>query len=263
MAKEGHQIIIETDATGKELYETTLTNVDISVRTLDVLAIRIKQLNAIKALAKHAPLEETDILSSLYDLVSVGSLLQISRMDLGVIVNNLYLTKGAPSSLFFIKQGYLVLHETLEAYKSKGEKLKTLVQRAGGQYIDDYKKCTELLREFKKGGREKEIKTIRNKIAGHIDTDFLIWHDTISSLDAEKLALIIIQFMRATNKLTELCLGLLNHFGQIQKLQTDESLKKLTNILNKIDKLTSDYNGRHPDSQVNFDTNVFRDLLNR
>lgn len=185
-------------------------------------------------------------------------------MDLGIIASNLYLTKGAPSSLFFIKQDYLVLNETLKAYNgTKSGKMKVLAQAAGSQYAETYNECLSLLREFRKGGTDREIEEIRNRIAGHIDKDFLTWHETISALNAEKLARLIIQFMRSTNKLMELCLDLLNHFGQIQRLEAEESSKRVENILNKIDELTANHNNRHPDNQLNLDTNIFRGLLKR
>ncbi len=58
-----HQIIIETDKTGYELYHITMESIDDSIKLLDKLANQVRTLNSIKAHLKATDKSEIDILS--------------------------------------------------------------------------------------------------------------------------------------------------------------------------------------------------------
>lgn len=261
MENEKYQIVRETNLTGKNLYEQSLLNAEQGVNTLDMLADQLKTINKVKVHLGKIDFGGNDVLASLYELISIFSAITIARMDLSVIVPNLFIVTNTATSQFFIKQGYLILCEGVGAYDRKVKNFKCLIDKAGEPYKSEFVELSNLLKDFKKDGRQEEIVKIRNKIAGHIDNNFLIWYDHVSKLDAEKLGQSIVLFMKFSHKLIEMCYGLLAHFKQVQHEETEASLKRITDQLDQIDEITNMHNQKFPDKHFDFDTNEFREFL--
>lgn len=247
METERYQIIRETNLIGKNLYDQSLLKAEQDVDTLDMLADQLGKIDKVKAYLGDAGTKGEDALGSLYVLISIFSTVTIARMDLTVIVPNLFIVTNTATTQFFIKQGYLVLYEGVEAYSRKIKSFKGMIDRAGEPYKSEFVELSNLLKEFRKGGRMNEIGDIRNMIAGHIHHDFLMWYDHVSKLDAEKLGRSIILFLNFSDKLIEVCHGLLRHFRQIQLEETETSTKRISDLLDQIDEIVDAHHQKFPD----------------
>ena len=102
-----------------------------------------------------------------------------------------------------VKNGVLIIYESVKSIDKFNKVLKDYSDKHVEQKkeFENYK--TEI-KEFKKQiGFDKEIKTIRNKIAGHIDTDFIEYSKIIDSINVEKTMNYLIAYRFIINRLND------------------------------------------------------------
>lgn len=155
--------------------------------------INQKKLSHIEEYSK-TDIEQIEYFTKIY---SFSSLICISTLDLMVITKHLCLIKYKWESFYLLKNGYLTIYETISKILSKkdGVSFYRIIELKYPSGLENYKlllKDVELFKETQEF--ESYIKIIRNKIAGHIDNDYTLYYNLISSLDSEKAINTVIAF---------------------------------------------------------------------
>lgn len=167
-------------------------------------------------------------------LNDISSLITICHLDLVTNSKNLYLAKSDWEKIFFIKNTFLVIYETINSYHRNG---KFLLDKSNNNEIalSLVSNANKLLKNFKNKYRyETHINKIRNKISGHINENFEEYYDEILNFDGEETAIMTIDFL----KIIEAIQLYLTELMKEVKIDTSkigiEKLKELQDILNKL-----------------------------
>ncbi len=150
---------------------------------------KLKNLNNIieKVMALSKKVDSTNKNSQYIDWereVNFEAFIAIAAMDLLVIRKTLFLSDQALEKVFFIKQAYLLVYETLQNYSEQSISIYNHIKNKHQHFEPAYKSLTEKIRTFKKNfGYDTTIKNIRNTVAAHRDTDLLVYYQTISMID--------------------------------------------------------------------------------
>ncbi|CAM3346123.1 hypothetical protein [Empedobacter stercoris] len=150
----------------------------------------VRKFNRIKNL-----LENQENFSKYFFLNDIETILTISQLDLAVNAKNLINTKKKWEIIFFSKNSYLVIYETINAF-TRINKFLYENTKNHEELKETFQKCTKELRNFK---NEFEFQTtmnyIRNKTSGHIHEDLDEYYKIVNNLDAEKTANMILKFL--------------------------------------------------------------------
>jgi len=122
----------------------------------------------------------------------------ISILELSVISKNSCLVNTDWERAFFIKNGFLQIHETINKLKpQKG--VSYVQQKIDSKYPllrDRFHLILNQIEEFKENHDYKKIENSRHYIAGHIEKSFKKYYDTVFDLDGEEAAKITIRFLK-------------------------------------------------------------------
>lgn len=205
------QIVIDTDEAGFTLYNSNIENGRDELNHIDRLN---SYNNLIDQLKKINPKSIDHIeLIAFKDLLNLGALLSIARLDMLMITTQLYLSKHRSQQLFYSKHAYLVIYETFTNLKAKQKNIKSYAMGTNKeiniQHDQAFKNWSKFINEYKV---QTNVKEIRNNIIGHIEKDFTIWHKTALSLDHIYTLQMIVSFMNSLNQLQNLATLLVNHY---------------------------------------------------
>jgi len=178
--------------------------------------------------------EEIQNLSDFYKLNDISSLITICHLDLITNSKNLYLVKSDWEKIFFIKNTYLVIYETINSYHKHGKFL-YLKSQKNKELSEEYLRTNDYLKQFKnKYKYSTHINKIRNSISGHIGENFEEYYDEIMNFDAEKTSLMTIDFFiiieKTHNLLTEMMKNVKLDITKIPEEKLQEIQKKLKQI---------------------------------
>ena len=196
--------------------------------------IELKQeYKPIKGLIRNSDptLENTEDMEFLLD-VNTGVV--IALLDLAVIFKNLIKTESKWEEIYFVKQTYLSIYESLKTFSSFQKKLKDIFNSDTAK-SPQFLKILKQLRDFKKTyGYDTHLALIRNKAAGHIDNDFVIYHTLVSDLEKERAIFIIRDLLPILNQVQTLTTILVREEKQRLELQLANLNKKINEALNDI-----------------------------
>ena len=166
----------------------------------------------------------------------------IAMLDLAVNLKNLINSKTDWEKAFFIKNSFLIVHETTK--KLKPFKGKSLIQETieikYQELNDDLKDLFKDIDNFRNAPAYNKIATTRHNIAGHVEDSLKLYYDTVKELDGEEAGKLISEFMKILNK----ALNLTKEFAikannkQKEKSQIIDSeilakLKEMQNLIKK------------------------------
>lgn len=151
-----------------------------------------------KPISDRIDIDEFDCLKNLND---VYSLITISHLDSLVAIKYLYNASNNWDKIFFIKNSYLTIFETLKTYEIYRKFLYEISTIKHADLQDELKSVNLDIRNFKNEKFFAEISLIRNEIAGHISGNFELYYDTIVKFDAEETAKIVLKFTKIIEKL--------------------------------------------------------------
>lgn len=104
-------------------YITASENLLLYAEHIDNISKWYYQLNEIVKVFPHAFRKED--YENLKKQLSFNGLLSISILDLSIIVRQAYVSHIKTEQLFYIKQGYLLIHSTIKHYDNKLNKFFT------------------------------------------------------------------------------------------------------------------------------------------
>ena len=230
-------------------YEKLIKEANESIPLFTTLLDTLKQIidtqnRTINYLAQIDPEIELEVFKENEQLNKFNALITISVLDLLVVCKNLCLASSEWEKIYFTKQGYLIIYETIKTYYKYRSQLQKLIETKHASYIETFKSINNDLRLFKKKHHyDNVIGLIRNKVAGHIDEDFVLYYNTISKLDGEKVGLTISNFIQVIAQLQKLSKDLsstTNHTLEVEGKSLNILLaKKVANIEEELSKLES------------------------
>jgi len=178
--------------------------------------------------------EEHKNLVDFNKLNDISSLITICHLDLVTNSKNLYVTKSNWEKIFFIKNIFLVIYETINSYHKNSKFLKDKSENSE-LVLSLFLNSNILLRDFKTNYKyDTHINKIRNKISGHINDNFEEYYDEIINFDAEKTALMTLDFLKIIETIQLLLAELMKEIKFDNSKISSEKLLKLQNILDKL-----------------------------
>ena len=130
--------------------------------------------------------EHTRNLSKLND---VFILVLVSYIDLSIGRKYLIISKVKREQMFFIKNIYLTIYETIQTYNGNSKLLKENSER-DDEIKNHLKSVGQKLRNFER--EYKEIKDVRNKVSAHMDIKY--FHQEIIDTDTDRIHNMIVTF---------------------------------------------------------------------
>lgn len=111
----------------------------------------------------------------------------ISILDLCVNLKNLVVSKTTWENSYFIKNSYLVIHETIKILKtSEGRKfIEKSIKEEHPNLLISFNKFNKSIENYKNAKEYEKIMNVRHNIAGHITQKLNKYYDTVFELDKE------------------------------------------------------------------------------
>ena len=176
---------------------------------------------AMKVFDDIIPDNDNSLFVEIKDMHSFNALLTISLLDLYVVCKRLVTSQSEWEKVFFIKQGYLIIYETIKAYNSHNHKIKQLVDSKYSALKEQYSDNSASLKKFKNDySYQDSMKNIRHNIAGHISKDFVTYYDTILSIKGESDVQAILSFVSILKKMENLSF-------EMERLSQKEAMEEL------------------------------------
>lgn len=117
--------------------------------------------------------------------------------DLVVISRSIQKAKNTWETIYFLKQGHLVIYEAIITFNKYNKAFFQLIKTRYPSLIDTYESICKNLKTFKKQYKwETTIARIRNVTAGHYDEDYLKYYLTVYELRSNNAILAIISFLK-------------------------------------------------------------------
>lgn len=205
------------------------------------------QNNTIGYLLKIDPTVDLEVFNEIEQMNKFNSLITISLLDIMVICKNLCLAETTWERIYFVKQGYLIIYETINTYHKHNRSLQNIVSAKYPMYKTTLESINKDLRQFKKThDYENVIGQIRNKVAGHIDEDFVLYYNTIKSLNGEQIGQTISHFIPILNRLQDLLKDLVSQANMEMKNKGESINKRFTEQIKHLEELFSKFENHDP-----------------
>jgi hypothetical protein len=111
------------------------------------------------------------------------SLITSCLLDLAVIIRLYQRAQLLWEKIFLIRKAYMTVYEGLKAFDKHKQKIRLLIQISSFPGLE-FDVINNSIKQFKKTYKyDQVISKIRNKTAGHFDSDFDTYFDTINQID--------------------------------------------------------------------------------
>lgn len=163
----------------------------------------------------------------------------IATLDLSVNLKNLIIAKTDWEQIFFIKNSYLIIHETINKLKPIKEKsvIQTIIESNYPGLKESLENLFNDIDTFKKATDYKKIENTRHYTAGHIEKSLKLYFDTIQKLDGAEAANFISEFLLILNKSLFLTRDFATLAYKNQKGKSKDLDDRLKTLLDKIESL--------------------------
>ncbi|NLU92300.1 hypothetical protein [Chitinophaga sp. Ak27] len=143
-------------------------------------------------------------------LYQISALTTISILDLMTVCRGINSAANIDwLKIFYVKQGYLTIYETITHYDKEYNKLlNKLITEDHPLLIVDFKNFTNGFKKFKTNYSSR-LASVRNKIAGHIHTNFVDYYSTVADFKKEDPIAIISTFLQILTELQQLTIRIL------------------------------------------------------
>jgi hypothetical protein len=147
--------------------------------------------------------------------INFNGYLVISLLDLSVNLKNIAVSDTTWENSFFIKNSYLVIHETINKLTtSKGRKfIEKSIKEEHPSLLNSLNNFIKILDNYKNAEEYKNIIKVRHNIAGHIIEKLKSYYDRIVELDKEVAIKNIIIFIGILSE----SIGLINDYLELKE----------------------------------------------
>lgn len=208
-----------------EFYTKKLTDIRVTLQIYDKFIIDFEA--------------ESNEMINLKRSISFSSYLIIPFLELSVTLKNLILAKTNWEKIFFIKNSYLTIFETLKVIRPEKNSTTILEENIKSHNLKELKldleKCNAKVTIFRNNENYQLIENVRHYAAGHINPKFKVYYDTIFKLDGEIGGLIIKDFMEIISEFLVLSQKVEGELLKIYEKRVDNSKKELFEAVKKLD----------------------------
>lgn len=152
--------------------------------------------------------EESNDLINLKRSINYSGYITISFLELSVTLKNLILAKTDWEKIFFIKNSFLTIHETLKLLRPEKNCTTILEENINSNNLNDLKedlsKCNAKITNFRNSESYEILENVRHYAAGHINPSLKKYYDTVYKLDGEKAGLITQKFLEILSDILNL-----------------------------------------------------------
>ena len=128
------------------------------------------------------------------ELSNIHCIVTSTELEISIILKSLHYSNHEIESKQIIKNGVLIIYETIKTLDKLGKiliKLSTVYR----EHNSDFEKYLEGMKNFKKNIKlDSTYKEIRNQIAGHIVSDFSVYSRIINAINIEDQKCNLYQF---------------------------------------------------------------------
>lgn len=137
------------------------------------------------------------------DITNAHCVATIAQLEMSLILKSLYHSKQELEKKHILKNGILIIYEVIKSL-DKFNKSLNHYSHQNNELNYEFKKYNDEIRTFKKSiDIDKEIKNIRNNIAGHINIDFVEYSNFIESVKIERTINYLIAFRMIITRLND------------------------------------------------------------
>lgn len=222
-----------------ENLESTIQSINKSIALYGTELDRYIRLKQEYGLIKQYIQKEDSLLKNTEEmefLLDVNTMVVIAQLDLAVIFKNLIQAESRYEEIYFVKQAYLSVYESLKTFSFFQKKLKEVFDLDGTRNSQFLAVLQDLRGFKKKHGYDTHLALIRNKVAGHIDNDFVIYHELISALEKDKALYIILDLLPILNQVQGLTTILVQEEKQRLELNLIALQEKIATTLDDIER---------------------------
>lgn len=237
-----YKIEIITSKAGLNLYESSSNSMEFFLTHLE--GIRLKQKQIKKILERFPDFDDDNSFKDIYSQLEFNGFITISYLDLSIISREIFVSKRTWEKLFYAKHAYLLIFETIKTFHyHSGEIRRLLSLNLSNELKLEFKEINQVIRGFKKTYNfNSDMSKIRNKVAGHIETNFETYYDTLRLINIKKTGEILKDFVSILSSLQRFSNDLLHGYSKIaaaRKENTDKEIRQLINQINEVLRVTN------------------------
>ena len=224
-----------------KLIEACDDNITFYTHHIEILREKINSIEKVKNFLKTIDSKaKFDDFNEIEQIINVNAFLAIVLLDLSVVLKNLYSVQTDWEKAFFIKNGFLIIHESCRKLNpKKGHPY--IKQKIFSEYKSlksDYGKVLKSISEFEKRDIYKKIESVRHTIAGHIEKNLKKHYDLTNELNHEETALVINDFIIILNQFLKITTDYVNAANRVKAIKPlSENEAEQLNILRNILKI--------------------------
>jgi hypothetical protein len=194
------------------------------------------QEEAKKLLNAIGPKQDYGDFAEMEQFNNYNGYITISTLDLSVNLLNLIKAQTDWEKIFFIKNSYLIIHETIKKLKPSKEKsqIQEIIKSSYPELEKGLEDLFQDIDNFKSSVDYKKIENTRHNTAGHIEKSLKRYFDTVQKLDGEEAANFISEFLKILNRALLLTRDYAVLANKNQKEKSKQLDTKLNDLLNKI-----------------------------
>lgn len=174
---------------------------------------------------------ESNELINLKRSISFSGYLIIPFLELSVTLKNLVLAKSDWEKIFFIKNSYLTIFETLKVIRPEKNSTTILEENINSHKLNNLKvdldRCNAMITNFRNSEKYQLIENVRHYAAGHVNPKFKVYYDTIFQLDGDVAGLIASDFMKILSEILILSQKTETELLNIYEEKADQSKREL------------------------------------
>lgn len=221
----------------EKLLEECCESLSFYTKHLEILRKNFEDIENIKIILLEAnPNIDLSDFTEMEQFNNYNGYVTIAMLELSVNLKNLILSKTDWEKAFFIKNSYLIIHETakkLKPFKGKSLIENTIISNYSTLEAD-FQGLLNDIDNFRNDDKHKKISTTRHAIAGHIDDSIKVYYDTVKELDGEEAGYSISEFLKILNK----ALFLTKDYAVMANVRQNEKSratdKELSSLLSKV-----------------------------
>lgn len=189
----GHENLLKECSRSLLFYTNHLENLRKNIEIIEEVKALLVEINPIADVSDFIEMEQFN---------NYNGYVTIAMLELSVSLKNLILSKTDWEKAFFIKNSFLIIHET--AKKLKPFKGKSYIENTIRNNYPDLQIDLEILLNdidnFRNEEKYNKISTTRHTIAGHIEDSLKVYYDTVKELDGEEAGNLISAFLKILNR---------------------------------------------------------------
>lgn len=195
---EGLEKLIEECDKNFEFHTNHLQELRESIANLDEAKFKLQSVDPKMDFSSFAEAEH---------FTNYSGYVTITILELSVDLKNLILAKSDWECVFFIKNAYLIIHESIRKISPTENKsfIQLTIEKKYPSLKSQFLEIISSIDNFKSTVDYKKIEDTRHHTAGHIEKSLKKYYDTILKLNVNEAGQYISDYLRLLDKVLIIC----------------------------------------------------------